>query len=146
MLVFWSMCLHQTRWWKLSYYNSLSWWHTPICNIQWAHAVNKIGLMHPMGNKWSWWANQDYWCWNNTDQNSVSISQKIHVESILECKGLSEINSILAPLDLNLNLKPNSDGNAGNWSNSIARLLRELQFLANSTRPNISFAVNCLAA
>jgi hypothetical protein len=43
-------------------------------------------------------------------------------------------------------LKPNPDGNKGNHSNLFARLLGELQFLANSTRPDIVFAVNRLAA
>jgi len=79
-------------------------------------------------------------------ENSVTILQKIYIESILECEGLSEINSIATPLDLNLKLKPNPNGNEGNQSNSFARLLSELQYLANSTRPDISFAVNQLAA
>jgi tRNA(Ser,Leu) C12 N-acetylase TAN1 len=47
-------------------------------------------------------------------ENSVTILQKIYIESILECKGLSEINSVVTPLDLNLKLKPNPDGNEGN--------------------------------
>jgi len=77
-------------------------------------------------------------------ENSVTISQKIYVESILECEGLSEINSIATPLDLNLKLKPNPNGNEGSQSNSFARLLSELQYLANSMRPDISFTVNQL--
>jgi len=43
-------------------------------------------------------------------------------------------------------LVPNPDGSEGNRSNSFARLLGELQFLANSTQPDIAFAVNQLAA
>ena len=79
-------------------------------------------------------------------ENSMTISQKVYIESILECKGLSEINSIATPLDLNVKLKLNPDGNERSWSNSFARLLRELQYLANCKRPNILFAVNQLAA
>ena len=49
------------------------------------------------------------------------------------------------PLDPNNKILPNPDGNKGNQSNSYAQLLGELQFVANSTRPNIAFAVNRLA-
>jgi hypothetical protein len=74
------------------------------------------------------------------------ISQKIYIQSILEREGLSEINSVGTPLDSNMKLGPNPDENEGNRSNSFARLLGELQFLANSTRPDIAFAVNRLAS
>lgn len=77
---------------------------------------------------------------------SITISQKVYIESILEREGLSEINSVATPMDLNLKLQPNPDGNEGNRSNSFARLLGELQYLANCTRPDISFTVNRLAA
>ena len=50
------------------------------------------------------------------------------------------------PLDTNIKLEPNPDGNKGNHSNSFAHLLGELQFLANCTRPDIAFAVNQLAS
>ena len=79
-------------------------------------------------------------------ENSITILQKLYIKSILEREGLSEINSVGTPLDLNIKLRPNPDGNEGNRSNSFARLLRELQFLANSTRPDIAFTVNRLAA
>ena len=52
----------------------------------------------------------------------------------------------MTPLDPNIKLQPNPDGNEGNRSNSFARLLGELQYLANSTRPDLAFAVNRLAA
>ena len=50
------------------------------------------------------------------------------------------------PLDPNIKLEPNPDGNEGNRSNSFAHLLGELQFFANCTRPDIAFAVNRLAS
>ena len=78
--------------------------------------------------------------------DSITLSQKVYVEFILEREGLSEINSVATPLDPNIKLVLNPDGNEGNRSNSFVKLLRELQFLANSTRPNIAFAVNQLAA
>ena len=77
--------------------------------------------------------------------DTITLSQKVYIESILEREGLSEINSVATPLDPNIKLMPNPDGNEGNRSNSFARLLGELQFLANSTRPDIAFTVNRLA-
>jgi len=79
-------------------------------------------------------------------EDSITFLQKVYVESILEREGLSEINSVATPLDPNIKLVPNPDGNEGNRSNSFTRLLGELQFLANSTRPDIAFAMNRLAA
>src|ERR1700730_11718115 len=43
-------------------------------------------------------------------------------------------------------IEANPDGNQGDRSNSYARLLGELQFISNTTRPDIAFAVNRLAA
>ena len=45
------------------------------------------------------------------------------------------------PLNTNIKLEPNPDGNEGNRSNSFARLLGD-----NCTRPDIAFAVNRLAS
>ena len=49
-------------------------------------------------------------------------------------------------MDPNDKIKPNPDGNEGSRSNSYAKLLGELQFLANATRPDIAYTVNRLAA
>ena len=78
--------------------------------------------------------------------DSITISQKIYINSILEREGLSRINSVTMPLDPNMKLQPNPDDHEGNRSNSFARLLGELQFLANCTQPDIAFAVNRLAS
>jgi len=37
-------------------------------------------------------------------KESLTILQKVYIESILECKGLSKINSVLTLLDLNIKL------------------------------------------
>ena len=50
------------------------------------------------------------------------------------------------PLDLNVKIITNPDGNEGNRSNSFAQLLGELQYIVNSTHPDIAFAVNRLAS
>src|SRR6202522_4711304 len=78
--------------------------------------------------------------------DSITISQKMYIRTILEREGLGEINSVSTPLDPNIKLEPNPDGNEGNRSNSFARLLGELQYLANCTQPDITFAVNRLAS
>ena len=46
--------------------------------------------------------------------DSITLSQKVYIESILECEGLSKINSVVTPLDPNIKLVPNPDGNEGN--------------------------------
>ena len=79
-------------------------------------------------------------------KDSIKIGQKQYIKSILEREGLSQINSVATPLDLNIKFEPNLDGNKGNHSNSFAHLLGELQFLANCTRPDIAFSVNQLAS
>jgi hypothetical protein len=49
-------------------------------------------------------------------------------------------------LDQNIPIEPNPEGNKGNRSNAYTKLLGELQFLANVTRPDITFTVNRLVA
>jgi len=49
-------------------------------------------------------------------------------------------------LDPNVALEPNLDGNAGDCSNSYARLIGELQFITNATRLDIVYAISCLSA
>jgi len=55
------------------------------------------------------------------------------------------MNAVSTPLDPNMQLVPNPEGNIGNRSNSFARLLGELQYIANATCPDISYTVNRLA-
>jgi len=80
------------------------------------------------------------------NERSVTISQKKYIENILEKEGLKRANPIGMPLNPNTPLEPNPDRNEGNRSNSYARLLGELQFLANATRPDITFTINRLAS
>ncbi len=78
--------------------------------------------------------------------NTISIGQKQYVEAILKCEGMDHANPVAMPLDPQVPIEPNPDGNEGSRSNSYARLLGELQFLANATRPDISYAVSRLAS
>lgn len=57
------------------------------------------------------------------------------------------VNPVATPMDPNVKIELNPDGNEGeNWSNSNAKLLGELQFLANATWPDIAYTVNRLAS
>jgi hypothetical protein len=79
----------------------------------------------------------------------VSISQTKSIESILKKQGLANANPVKMPLDPNIKIVPNPDGNQGDHthrSNTFAQLLGELQYLATATRPDITFAVNRLAS
>jgi hypothetical protein len=79
-------------------------------------------------------------------KDAISISQKCYIENILKQQGMQDANPVGMPMDPNKKLEPNPDGGDGNRSNSFAKLLGELQFLANATRPGIAYAVNRLAS
>jgi hypothetical protein len=55
-------------------------------------------------------------------------------------------NAVSTPLDPNIPIEPNPEGNVGDRSNSFARLLGELQYIANATWLDITYAVNRLAS
>jgi hypothetical protein len=76
----------------------------------------------------------------------ISISQKKSIQNILQRQGLADASPVRMPLDPNVKIEQNPDGNEGDRSNSFAQLLGELQFIANVTRPDIAFAVNRLAS
>src|SRR5258708_34858117 len=78
--------------------------------------------------------------------NAITISQKRSVESILMRQGLEEANPVSTPVDLKVKIKPNPKGNEGNKRGTYAQLLGELQFIANTTCPDITYAINKLAS
>ena len=78
--------------------------------------------------------------------DSLIISQQKYVENILRRERMLDANPVSMPMDPNIPIGPNPDGNEGSRSNAYAKLLGELQFLSNATRPDISYAVNRLAA
>lgn len=80
------------------------------------------------------------------EENTVTISQKKYIASLLEREGLAEGNPVGTPMDPNMKIGPNKDEREPNHSNSYTRLIGELQYIANGTRPDISYAVNKLAA
>ena len=78
--------------------------------------------------------------------HSVTISQCRYLESVLQKEGIEHANPVGMPLDPNIMLEPNSDGSQGDRSNSYARLIGELQFITNATRPDIVHAISKLSS
>jgi hypothetical protein len=78
--------------------------------------------------------------------DSISISQQHYIEAILKKEGMEHANPIATPLDANIPIEPNPEESDGDQSNPFMRLLGELQYLANATRPDIVFAVNRLVS
>jgi len=78
--------------------------------------------------------------------DSIFISSNRYIDTILLREGLGRMNAVSTPLDPNITLVPNPEGNDGDRSNSFASLLGELQYIANATRPDIAYAVNRLAS
>ena len=77
---------------------------------------------------------------------SITISQRQYLESILCKEHMDMANPVGMPLDPNIVLELNPDGNTGDHSNSYARLIGELQFIANATRPDIVYAISRLSS
>ena len=78
--------------------------------------------------------------------HSIMILQCCYLESILQKEGMDQANPISMLLEHNAKFKPNLDGNVGSHSNSYTRLMGELQFIANATRPDIAYAVSKLSS
>ena len=79
-------------------------------------------------------------------ERSLTISQERYIDSILKRQGMLYANPVATPLDSNIKLEPILENQETNRSNSYASLLGELQFLANTTCPDIAHAVNQLAS
>jgi hypothetical protein len=78
--------------------------------------------------------------------DAVIISQQKYIENLLKKEGLADANPVAMPMDPHIQLTPNPEDNEPNRSNSYAKLVGELQYIANCTCPDISYAVNQLAA
>jgi reverse transcriptase-like protein len=96
-----SMHIYQMGWQRCGDTHSLGRRHTPIHFIWQAHWANSIRYMNCMGNNRSWGTYK-----NCRDRNYPKswLSQKLYINSILERKGLSGINSVTTPMDPNIKL------------------------------------------
>ena len=132
------MCLHPARCRWSIHYHHLGWWPTTIRLIQSINAMDEGWNMLTMGNYWFGWSHK-----NNRHQNNSS--RKLY-HYILQHEHMECANPVATPLDPNVKIRLNPEGNEGSWSNSFAKLLGELQFLPNATRPDIAHTINRLAA
>jgi len=57
---------------------------------------------------------------------TISISQKKSIQTILEKQGLADASPVKTPLDPGIKILSNPDGSEGDQSNSFAQLLGEL--------------------
>ena len=74
----------------------------------------------------------------------ISISSTSYIDAILARERMDGCNAVSTPLDPNVALVPNPEINEVNRSNDFARLLGELQYISNTTRPDITYSVNRL--
>jgi hypothetical protein len=78
--------------------------------------------------------------------DTVIISQQKYIENLLKKENMADANPVAMPMDSHIQLTPNPELNEPNRSNSYAKLIGELQYIANCMCPDISYAVNRLAA
>ena len=78
--------------------------------------------------------------------NTVTIFQQHYIKSILKCKNSKDCNPVSMLMDPKVKILLNPEGNEGSQSNYFAQILHELQFLANATQLDITFAINCLVS
>jgi hypothetical protein len=78
--------------------------------------------------------------------DTVSITQKQYIDTILRKEGMERANPVATPIDPRRPPLPNPDPGDNDRSNPYAQLLGELQYLANTTRPDIAFTINRLAS
>ena len=75
---------------------------------------------------------------------SIFISQERYIEGVLWNEGMLNMNPVSTLMDPNVRLESNPEGNKPNQSNSYAKLLGQLQRIANATCPDIIYAMNRL--
>lgn len=87
----------------------------------------------------------------NDEQRSISLSQEHYIDSILKRFGLEDANSVLTPLDPNVDLDstdptPISPDNSENRGSGLyATAIGCALYAATRTRPDISYATHRLA-
>jgi hypothetical protein len=82
--------------------------------------------------------------WTN---KSITITQTQYINSILEKYGLQNANSVGMPLNPGVKLEASDqDTEKGNRSNPYSSLIGSLMYTTIATRPDMAFAVFCLAS
>ena len=80
-------------------------------------------------------------------ENSVTITQKQYLLLVLHKERIENASPVSILLNPNTKLEPNPEGQEnGKQQSAYTSLLGSLQYLSVTTRPDISFVVNKLAA
>ncbi len=82
----------------------------------------------------------------NQRADSLVISQKQYIDTILQKYRMGDANPVSTPMDPNISLESNKEKGVTNRSNDYTSLIDSLQYLATATCPDIAYAVNRLAA
>lgn len=77
---------------------------------------------------------------------AVIISQQKYIENLPKKEDMADANPVAMPMDSHIQLIPNPKDNELNSSNLYAKLVGELQYIANCTCPDILYPINQLAA
>jgi len=79
-------------------------------------------------------------------KDSITISQSLYINSILQKYRMENTNSASTLLDPNVKLKSNTEQRKANHSNDYALLIGFLHYLTIATHPDIAYAINWLVA
>jgi hypothetical protein len=77
--------------------------------------------------------------------DSIAIMQTNYIESILKWKGMKNCHPVKTPLDPNIVITRNPQGEDGDHQNAFASLIGLLQYLSMATWLNISYTINQLS-
>lgn len=80
---------------------------------------------------------------SNPDNRTLKLSQGQYARKLLERHGLTECKVARSPMESLM--EPNSSVSSVNLKSEYNSIIGGLQYLANNTRPDISFSVNHLA-
>ena len=90
----------------------------------------------------------------NHKSHSISLSQSVYIDTLLQRFALANANPVTTPMDPNVNLdnwedeedtSPIEGSSSNRLTDGYAALIGSLMYLAISTRPDIAFPVNKLA-
>ena len=91
---------------------------------------------------------------HDNKKKTITLSQTHYIDSLLKCFGLTNANTILTPMDLNVNLDEEEDEGKGEKEGkdidergpkTYATAIESLMYAALATRPDIAYPVQQLA-
>lgn len=80
-----------------------------------------------------------------SETGSIAMTQRGYIKDILKRFGMSDANPVSTPLDPNVKLNPSREINGESEKLPYRELVGALTYIANCTRPDISFATSYLS-